>query len=356
MAHLFEPFNLREVGFRNRIFVSPMCQYSCKDGMPGDWHLVHLGCRAVGGAALVMAEATAVTADGRISPEDLGLWSDAHTEPLKKIFSFIAAQGAVPGIQLAHAGRKASTAAPWKGGQPVAPSDGGWTPILAPSALPFAPDSQTPHAMTEGEIAQTVQAFAATARRALAAGAKVTELHAAHGYLLHSFLSPLSNQRTDGYGGSFENRTRIVLETVAAVRGVWPQSLPLFLRLSCTDWTEGGWSIEESVALARALKPLGVDAIDCSSGGSVARAKIPAGPGYQAEFARRVRAEAGLPTVAVGMITGPAQADHIIRSGQADAVMLARELLRDPYWPLRAARELGHEIRWPEQYERAKSK
>ena len=356
MAHLFEPFNLREVGFRNRIFVSPMCQYSCKDGMPGDWHLVHLGCRAVGGAALVMAEATAVTADGRISPEDLGLWSDAHIEPLKKIFAFIARQGAVPGIQLAHAGRKASTAAPWKGGQPVAPSEGGWTPILAPSALPFAPDSQTPHAMTEGEIAQTVQAFAATARRALAAGAKVTELHAAHGYLLHSFLSPLSNQRTDGYGGSFENRTRIVLETVAAVRGVWPQSLPLFLRLSCTDWTEGGWSIEESVALARALKPLGVDAIDCSSGGSVARAKIPAGPGYQAEFARRVRAEAGLPTVAVGMITGPAQADHIIRSGQADAVMLARELLRDPYWPLRAARELGHEIRWPEQYERAKSK
>jgi 2,4-dienoyl-CoA reductase-like NADH-dependent reductase (Old Yellow Enzyme family) len=324
--------------------------------MPGDWHLVHLGSRAVGGAALVMAEATAITPDGRISAEDLGLWSDAHIEPLKRIFAFIAGQGAVPGIQLAHAGRKAGTAAPWKGGHPVAPADGGWTPILAPSALPFAPDSQTPQAMTEGEIAQTVQAFADAARRALAAGAKVVELHAAHGYLLHSFLSPLSNQRADGYGGSFENRARIVKETVQAVRKVWPQSLPLLVRLSCTDWTEGGWTIGDSVALARALKPLGVDAMDCSSGGNVARAKIPAGPGYQAEFARRVRAEVGMPTVAVGMITGAAQADHIVRSGQADAVMLARELLRDPYWPLRAARELGHEIRWPEQYERAKSK
>lgn len=331
-----------------------MCQYSCKEGIPGDWHLVHLGSRAVGGAALIMAEATAVTADGRISPEDLGLWSDGHIEPLKKIFAFVAQQGAVPGIQLAHAGRKASTAAPWKGGQPVAPADGGWTPIHAPSALPFGPGSQTPHAMTEAEIAQTVQAFAATARRALAAGAKVVELHAAHGYLLHSFLSPLSNQRTDAYGGSFENRARIVLETVTAVRKVWPQSLPLFLRLSCTDWTEGGWTIEDSVALARALKPLGVDAIDCSSGGNVPGAKIPTGPGYQAEFARRVRAEAGIPTVAVGMITEPVQADHIIRTEQADAVMLARELLRDPYWPLRAARKLGREIRWPEQYERAK--
>lgn len=333
-----------------------MCQYSCQNGMPGDWHLVHLGSRAVGGAALVMAEATAVTPEGRISPEDLGLWSDAHAEPLKRIFAFIAQQSAVPGIQLAHAGRKASTAAPWKGGKPVASADGGWTPIRGPSALPFGPDSQTPREMTEGEIAETAQAFAAAAGRALAAGAKVTELHAAHGYLLHSFLSPLSNQRTDRYGGSFENRTRFALETVEAVRRVWPESLPLFVRLSCTDWTEGGWTIEDSVALARTLRTLGVDAIDCSSGGNVAGAKIPLGPGYQTEFARRVRAEAGIPTVAVGMITEPAQADHILRTGQADAVMLARELLRDPYWPLRAARELGREIRWPEQYERAKSK
>jgi 2,4-dienoyl-CoA reductase-like NADH-dependent reductase (Old Yellow Enzyme family) len=356
MAHLLEPLNLRDVSFRNRIMVSPMCQYSCKDGMPGDWHLVHLGSRAVGGAALVMAEATAVTPEGRISPEDLGLWSDAHLEPLRRVFAFVAQQGAVPGIQLAHAGRKASTAAPWKGGNPVAPADGGWVPIYAPSALPFAPGSQTPQALTAGEIAQIVRAFAAAAQRALAAGAKVVELHAAHGYLAHSFLSPLSNQRTDPYGGSFDNRTRMLRETVEAVRKVWPQHLPLLVRVSCTDWVEGGWTIEESVALARMLKPLGVDAIDCSSGGLVPGAKVPVGPGYQVAFAQRVRAEAQLPTIAVGMITSPAQADQIIRTGQADAVMMARELLRDPYWPLRAARDLGHEIRWPEQYERARSR
>ena len=356
MAHLFEPLQLREVSFRNRIMVSPMCQYSCKDGLANDWHMVHLGSRAVGGAALVMVEATGVTPDARISAADHGLWSDAHVEPLRRIFSFVEEQGAVAGIQLAHAGRKASTAEPWKGGHPVAPADGGWTPINAPSAIPFAPGSQVPRALTVAEIGSIVQAFAAAAARALECGAKVIELHAAHGYLLHSFLSPLSNQRTDEYGGSFDNRTRIVRETVSAVRRVWPERLPLFVRVSATDWAQGGWTVEETVALALALKPMGVDAIDCSSGGLIPGVRVPVGPGYQVAFAQQVREGAHIPTVAVGMITSPEQADQIIRSGQADAVMLARELLRDPYWPLHAARALGQEMHWPPQYERAKLK
>ncbi|HEY1937548.1 MAG TPA: NADH:flavin oxidoreductase/NADH oxidase [Candidatus Angelobacter sp.] len=356
MAQLFDPLQLRGVKLANRIVVSPMCQYSCVDGFATDWHFVHLGSRAVGRAAAVIAEATAVTAEGRISPQDLGIWTDAHIEPLRRAFSFIAGQGSVPGIQLAHAGRKASTSEPWNGGKPITPAQGGWTPILAPSALAFADGYQVPHAMSVAEIAAVVEAFAAAARRAQAAGAKLIELHSAHGYLLHSFISPLSNQRTDQYGGPFANRIRIVCEVVTAVRKVWPEEYPLWVRISATDWTEGGWTVEESVELARTLKPLGVDLMDCSSGGNVARAKIPVGAGYQVEFAERIRREAGMLTGAVGMITDPAQADQIIRSGQADVVILARQFLRDPYWPLLAARALGQDIHWPLQYERAKTK
>ncbi|HET9282734.1 MAG TPA: NADH:flavin oxidoreductase/NADH oxidase [Candidatus Angelobacter sp.] len=356
MAHLFEPLKIRDVELANRIVVSPMCQYSCKDGLANDWHFVHLGSRAVGRAAAVIAEATAVTADGRISSQDLGIWSDAHIEPLQRAFTFISGQGSVPGIQLAHAGRKASTNQPWNGGKPITPAEGGWTPIFAPSALPFAEGYQTPQALSVAEIAGIVQAFADAARRADAAGAKLIELHGAHGYLLHSFLSPLSNQRTDQYGGSFTNRTRLACEIVNAVRKVWPEKYPLWMRISATDWAQGGWTVEESVDLARTLKPLGLDLFDCSSGGTVAGAKIPVGPGYQVEFAEKVRSEAGVLTGAVGMITDPAQADQIIRSGQADVAILARQFLREPYWPLLAARALGHDIKWPLQYERAKQK
>jgi 2,4-dienoyl-CoA reductase-like NADH-dependent reductase (Old Yellow Enzyme family) len=356
MAHLFDPLKLRGVEFANRIVVSPMCQYSCVDGFATDWHFVHLGSRAVGRAAAVIAEATAITADSRISPQDLGIWTDAHIEPLRRVFSFISEQGSVPGIQLAHAGRKASTNQPWNGGKPITPAEGGWTPIFAPSALAFADGYQVPKALTVAEIGATVEAFAAAARRAEAAGAKLIELHSAHGYLLHSFLSPVSNQRTDQYGGSFANRIRIVCQVVEAVRKVWPEQYPLWVRVSATDWTEGGWTPEESVELAKTLKPLGIDLIDCSSGGNVARAKIPVGPGYQVAFAEKIRREADIPTGAVGMITDPAQADQIIRSGQADVTILARQFLRDPYWPLIAAHALGHDIRWPQQYDRAKKK
>lgn len=354
MSHLFEPLRLRSVELRHRIIVSPMCQYSCTDGLANDWHLVHLGSRAVGRAAAVITEASAVTPEGRISHKDMGIWSDSHVEPLRRIFSFIEQQGSVPGMQLAHAGRKASTGEPWTGGKPLSLQEGGWTPILGPSSLPFNEGYQVPHTLSGREITVIVEAFAAAARRAEAAGAKIIELHGAHGYLLHSFLSPLSNQRTDEYGGSFANRIRFVCEVITAVRKVWPERYPLFLRISATDWSEGGWTIEDSVALAQAVKPLGVDLVDCSSGGNVARAKIPVGPGYQVEFAQRVRHEADVPTGAVGMITSPAQADQIIRAGQADVVILARQFLRDPYWPLIAARELGQEIEWPPQYERAR--
>jgi len=315
---------------------------------------VHLGSRAVGGAALVMTEANAVTAEGRISPSDLGIWKDEHIEFLSRITRFIKQQGAVAGTQLAHAGRKASTDIPWKGGAPLSPDQGGWTPILGPSAIPFAEKYQTPQAMSVEQIRQTVSAFRDAAKRALAAGFEVIELHGAHGYLLHEFLSPLSNRRTDQYGGSLENRMRIVCEICAAVREVWPEGLPLFVRISATDWTEGGWTVDDSVALARELKSVGVDLIDCSSGGNIAGARIPVGPGYQTAFAERVRREADIPTGAVGMITSAAQADTIIRTGQADAVFIAREFLRDPYLPLRAAKELGSPIDWPKQYERAK--
>jgi 2,4-dienoyl-CoA reductase-like NADH-dependent reductase (Old Yellow Enzyme family) len=356
MAHLFEPLRLRDIELHHRIMVSPMCQYSSTDGLANDWHFVHLGSRAVGRAAAVLTEASAVTADGRISPEDLGIWSDAQIEPLRRIFAFIEGQGSIPGMQLAHAGRKASTLAPWKGGRPLAPEQGGWAPIFAPSPIPFSEGYQTPQELNKKEIAGIVAAFAAAAQRAQAAGAKIIELHGAHGYLLHGFLSPLSNHRTDEYGGSFANRIRIVCEVVDAVRKVWPERYPLLLRISATDWAEGGWTVEESIALAQILKTHGVDLFDCSSGGNIANVRIPVGPGYQVAFAERIRREAGVRTGAVGMITEPAQADQIVRSMQADVVFLARQLLREPYWPLLAARSLGHEIGWPPQYERAKLK
>jgi 2,4-dienoyl-CoA reductase-like NADH-dependent reductase (Old Yellow Enzyme family) len=354
MSGLFDPLTLRGVTLRNRIAVSPMCEYSSDDGFANNWHLVHLGSRAVGGAGLVFTEASAVEAPGRISPADLGIYRDEHVEKLREIVAFVHERGAVAGIQLAHAGRKASTAAPWLGGKPVDPSEGGWRPIFAPSAIPFLDDGPVPHAMSRDEIAEVVVAFARAARRALLAGFRVVEIHAAHGYLLHEFMSPLSNERDDDYGRSFENRTRFMREVARAVRAVWPQDLPLFVRISSTDWVEGGWDIAQSVALARELHALGVDLIDCSSGGAVARAQIPLGPGYQVPFAERIRAEAGIATGAVGLITEARQADDIIRAGQADIVLLARELLRDPYWPLRASVELGVDGPWPVQYARAK--
>jgi 2,4-dienoyl-CoA reductase-like NADH-dependent reductase (Old Yellow Enzyme family) len=352
-AHLFSPLQLRDVQFRNRIVVSPMCQYSSADGFANDWHLVHLGSRAVGGAALVFTEAAAVLPEGRISPEDLGIWKDEHIEMLARIFQFIEAQGAVPAMQLAHAGRKASASAPWKGGKPLGRGEGGWSPILAPSRLPFDTGYQVPQELDHAGIAKITDAFAQAAKRALRAGAKVVEIHAAHGYLLHSFLSPLSNRRADEYGGSFENRTRFLYETTAAVRKVWPEKYPLFVRISSTDWTEGGWNSDDSVALAKELKSLGVDLLDCSSGGNVASAKIPIGAGYQVPFAAQIRREAEIATGAVGMITSPEQADQIVRLGQADLILMAREFLRHPYWPLNAARPLHQQPDVPSQYGRA---
>jgi 2,4-dienoyl-CoA reductase-like NADH-dependent reductase (Old Yellow Enzyme family) len=352
-SDLFSPLKLRDVTFRNRIGVSPMCQYSSEDGFANDWHLVHLGSRAVGGAALVMTEAAAVLPEGRISPQDLGIWKDAHIEMLQRIFRFVQSHGGVPAMQLAHAGRKASTAAPWKGGECVSEEEGGWKPIYAPSAIPFDPQDIVPTELDLAGIQRVVQAYADAARRALDAGARVVEVHSAHGYLLHEFLSPLTNQRTDGYGGSFENRTRALLEVVTAVREVWPERLPLLVRISATDWVEGGWDGDHSVELAKMLRPLGVDLIDCSTGGTVPDAKVPVAPGYQVPFADRIRHEAGIPTAAVGMITSAQQADEIVRNGKADMVFLARQLLRDPHWPLHAARELGHRFPAPEQYQRA---
>jgi 2,4-dienoyl-CoA reductase-like NADH-dependent reductase (Old Yellow Enzyme family) len=354
VSHLFAPLTIREVAFRNRIGVSPMCEYSSARGFANDWHLVHLGSRAVGGAAMVMTEAAAVTDSGRISPRDLGIWLDDHIPMLARIFRFIEDQGAVPAMQLAHAGRKASTAPPWEGGGTVGPEKWGWKRIFAPSAIPFSPASIVPEALDERGIASIVQAFAEAARRACETGAKVIEIHSAHGYLLHEFLSPLSNQRTDCYGGSFENRTRFLREVVHAVRQTWPASFPLFVRISATDWTEGGWTIEDSVELAKQLGPLGVDLIDCSSGGIVPGVTIPVAPGYQVPFAEQIRKQARIATAAVGMITEPAQAEQIIRGGQADMVFLARELLRDPYWPLRTADHFKLNGPWPKQYLRAK--
>lgn len=355
-AHLFEPFKLREVTFGNRIVVSPMCQYSSVDGLANEWHFVHLGSRAVGGPGLVLTEAASVLPEGRISPQELGIWKDDHIEPLVRIVRFIHEQGSVAGIQLAHAGRKASTYRPWEGQGSIPEAKGGWRRIVAPSALAFADDYGVPEPLNEEGIHEVVHGFEEAARRASESGFRLLEIHAAHGYLLHQFLSPLSNQRKDRYGGSLDNRSRLLREVVKAVRNRWPERLPLFVRISATDWVEGEWDIDQSVELSRALHPLGVDLIDCSSGGSLPSVRIPSGPGYQTAFAECIRREAGMPTAAVGAITAPAQADHIIRSGQADLVVLARELLRDPYWPLRAARELGHSTSWPAQYLRAAPK
>lgn len=353
--HLFEPLTLRGVTLRNRIVVSPMCEYSSNDGFANRWHLVHLGSRAVGGAAIVFTEASAVAAEGRISPADLGIYRDEHVAALREIVDFIHEHGAVAGMQLAHAGFKASTAAPWDGGGPLSVEQGGWRPIYAPSAGAFREGWIVPEALTASQIARVVEQFAQAAQRALRAGFRVLEVHAAHGYLLHEFLSQISNKRSDAYGGPFENRTRIVREVVQALRSVIPAEMPLFVRISATDWIEGGWSADDSVALAAALKELGVDLIDASSGGVAPHASIPVAPGYQVPFAARIRREAGIATGAVGMITQARQAQAILAAGDADVVLLARELLRQPYWPLLAAAELGHrEMVWPKQYERAK--
>jgi 2,4-dienoyl-CoA reductase-like NADH-dependent reductase (Old Yellow Enzyme family) len=353
--NLFDSLQIRDITFRNRIAVSPMCEYSSEDGFASDWHLVHLGARAVGGAGAVITEAIAVAPEGRISPSDLGIWKDAHIENLARIVRFLRQHGAVAGTQLAHAGFKASTSGPWiKPGQPVPIAEGGWRPIYSSTSKGFTPDSIQPEALTVEAIARLARAYTEAARRSLEAGFELVEIHAAHGYLVHQFLSPLVNTRTDQYGGSFENRTRILREIVEAVRKIWPERLPLWVRISSSDWTEGGWTIEDSIALAKQLKPLGVDLIDSSSGGIVPAAKIPLGPGYQTPFAERIRKEAGILTGAVGMITSPEQAQHIIGTGQADVVLLAREFLRDPYWPLHAAHVLKQQIAWPKQYERAR--
>lgn len=355
---LFSPLKQRGLTLKNRIAVSPMCQYSAREGMPTPWHLVHLGSRAVGGAAVVIAEATAVQDLGRISPGDTGLWNDEQAVAWMPITAFIRESGAIAGVQLAHAGRKASTAAPWDGGGAITPEQGGWRPIVAPSALPFDEHSIVPKAVSEAEIDGVVQAFAAAAQRALDAGFELIELHAAHGYLLHEFLSPLSNHRDDAYGGNFENRIRLLRRVIAEVRKVWPDRLPLWLRISATDWADpdvdgAGWDLEQSCTLVDAIKNDGVDLVDASSGGTLPSAKIPVGAGFQTPFAAAIRERCGVVTGAVGMITAPAQADHIIRSGQADVVLLARELLRDPYWPRRAAAELRQKLPGPVQYGRA---
>jgi len=353
MSSLFTPLTLRGLTLRNRIVVSPMCMYSSQDGFANDWHLVHLGSRAVGGAGLIITEACAVAPEGRISPDDLGIWKAEHVEGLRRLTTFIRAQGAAAGIQLAHAGRKASHASPWKGGAVVPAADGGWQTV-APSAIPFTEDEPAPTALTTPQIQQVVADFRAAAARALEAGFQVIELHGAHGYLFHEFLSPLSNRRTDEYGGSFANRSRLLLEVVDATRAEWPAELPLLVRLSATDWTEGGWTADDSVALATILKTRGVDLIDCSTGGNVPTAPIPVGPLYQLPFAEKLKKEAGVLTGAVGLITTAAEAETIITNGQADLVLLAREFLRDPYFPLHAAFELGEEVVWPDQYVRAK--
>lgn len=349
---LFSSFSLRGVSFRNRVFVSPMCQYSSRDGMPTDWHLVHLGSRAVGGAGLVMVEATAVTRDGMISPDDSGIWSDHHVAGFAPIARFVQEQGAVAGLQLAHAGRKASTDRPWQGGGPLAPEARGWQPV-APSAEPFAPGHPLPRELSIAEIDKVVEAFAAAAKRALMAGFRVVEIHMAHGYLLHEFLSPLANKRADQYGGSLENRLRLPLRVAESVRAAWPAELPLFVRISATDWREGGWDLAQSLELCTRLKALGVDLIDCSSGFVVPDETIPFGPGFQVPFAAAIRRQTAIATGAVGYLCDPFQAEQIIATGEADCVFLAREMLRDPYWPLHAAKMLGVEIDWPPQYQRA---
>src|SRR5512143_1893632 len=353
MNTLFSSMTLRGIEFKNRIFVSPMCQYSSPEGMPTDWHLVHLGSRAVGGAALIMVEATAVSREGRISPDDSGIWADRHAEAFVPIAKFILEQRAVPGIQLAHAGRKASTDAPWCGGRPLKPYERGWQP-LAPSPVPFAEGFPTPREMTVNDIDAVVAQFRDAARRSLAAGFRVIEVHSAHGYLLHEFLSPLSNQRLDEYGGSLENRMRFPLRVAQAVREIWPSHLPVFVRISATDWVEGGWDLAQSLQYTKQLKDLGIDLIDCSAGYLMPRVHIPEGPGYLTPFSAAIRRETMIATGAVGFITDPAQAEQIVATGLADAVFLARQMLRDPYWPLHAAKVLGADPAWPVQYARAK--
>ena len=352
MAFIFDPLPIRGITLKNRLVVSPMCQYSSEDGFANDWHLVHLGSRAVGGAAIVFTEATAVTPEGRISPEDLGIWKDAHIEFLLRITKFLAAQGAVPGIQLAHAGRKGSTQRPWVGSSQVTIAEGGWVPV-APSALAYSNKFPMPEALSKDGIRTIAEAFGQAARRALQAGFRVVEIHAAHGYLLHEFFSPLTNHRKDEYGGSFENRTRIGREVISAIRKQWPENLPLFIRISATDWKDGGWDVEQSVELAKQLKSLGVDLIDASSAGLVRDQQIVAGPGFQVPFAERIRRDAGILTGAVGLIETKEQVAEILAKGQADLVFMAREFLRDPYWPLRTARELNQPMGWPVQYLRA---
>ena len=356
MTHpLFSPFKLRSLEFANRIGVSPMCQYSSVDGFATDWHLVHLGARAQGGAGLVTLEASAVTPEGRISSGDLGIWKDEHIPALQRIAQFLQSQGARAGIQLAHAGRKGSMTPPFIAERLLLPEEGAWQPV-APSAIAFSPSYAVPQALDQPGLAAKVKAFRLAARRALAAGFDFVEIHAAHGYLLHEFLSPLANHRTDNYGGSVENRIRLLLEVVDAVRAEWPAHLPLLVRISATDWADESapsWTIDESVQLAHHLRDHGVDLIDCSSGGQIPNAKIPVAPGFQVQFAERIRRQANIPTAAVGLITDPTQADAIISSGQADLVFLAREFLRDPYWPVHAAAALGEPASWPDQYLRA---
>ncbi len=352
MTHLFTPLVLRGRTARNRIWVAPMCQYSAVDGMPADWHLVHLGARAVGGAGVVLTEATAVSPEGRISPQDTGIWDDEQAQAWRRIVTFVQAQGALAGVQLAHAGRKGSSRRPWEGRGAVAPEDGGWTPV-GPTDGAF-PGLAEPQALDEAGIAKVRADFVAATRRALDAGFDLVEVHAAHGYLLHEFLSPLSNTRTDGYGGDLAGRMRLVLEVVEDVRAAWPQDRPLVLRISASDWVEGGWTPEDSVALAKEAVSRGVDLVDCSSGGNTDGSTIVTGPGYQVPFAAQVRRDAGVPTGAVGLLTDPHQAEQVLAEGSADVVLLARELLRDPHWPLHAATALGAEVAWPVQYERAR--
>ena len=350
MSKLFTPLKLRSVELSNRVIVSPMCQYSSDNGMPNDWHFVHLGSRAIGGAALVFTEASAVSPEGRITPWDAGIWSAEHAKAWKPAVNFIRMHGAVPGIQIAHAGRKASCNKPWLGGKPLSPTQGGWV-TSGPSEVAFG-EYPTPHAMSEAQIEQAVEAFRLSATYSLEAGFDVVEVHAAHGYLMHEFLSPLSNRRADRYGGSLENRMRFPLAAVMAVRNAWPEDKPVFVRISATDWKEGGWDLAQSIVFSKALQEIGVDFITCSSGGNAADQKIDLGPGYQVPFSHAVRRESGVPTGAVGLISEAVQAEHILHTGQADAVVLARALLRDPYWPRHAARTLGVAMPWPDQYKR----
>jgi 2,4-dienoyl-CoA reductase-like NADH-dependent reductase (Old Yellow Enzyme family) len=354
MVKLFEPLQIGAVTLKNRITVSPMCEYSSVDGFANDWHLVHLGSRAVGGAGLIITEATAVSPEGRITPDDLGIWSDEHLPYLQRITQFIKAQGSVTGIQLAHAGRKASTHSPWKGGHALAPNEGAWQTV-APSAIPFKEGMHTPLELDENGIQKIKEDFRTAALRAVEAGFEVIEIHAAHGYLLHEFYSPLSNKRSDKYGGSFENRIRLLLEVVAVVQAALQKDFPLFVRISATDWTEDGWSLEDSIQLAAALKGANVHLVDCSSGGNTSGVKIPVGPLYQAEFAERIKKETGIMTGAVGLITSAQEAETILQKNGADLILLGRQVLRDPYFPLHAAKELGVEISWPVQYLRAKT-